>query len=82
MTKYFFTNLYLMEFQVRYICRLIISFFSNTWLQVVLNGKSSQEYSVNVRVPQGSILHPTLFQLYINDLTDHVMCNIAIYARV
>ena len=47
---------------------------------MVLDGKSSQEYPVNARIPQGSILGPTLFLLYINDLTDYVICNIAIYA--
>ena len=59
---------------------LISSFLSNRWLQVVLDGKSSQEYPVNAGVPQGSILGPTLFLLYINDLPDDVICNIAIYA--
>ena len=56
------------------------SFCSNRRLQVDLDGKSSQEYLVNAGVPQGSILGPTLFLLYINDLPDDVICDIAIYA--
>ena len=56
---------------------LISSFLSNRRLQVVLDGKSSQ---VNAGVPQGSILGPTLFLLYINDLPGDVICYIAIYA--
>ena len=59
---------------------LISSFLSNRWLRVVLDGKSSEEYPVNAGAPQGYILGPTLFPLYINDLTDDVICNIAIYA--
>ena len=59
---------------------LISSFLSNRRLRVVLDGKSSQEYPVNAGVPQGSILSPALFLLYINDLPDDVLCDIAIYA--
>ena len=58
---------------------LISSFLSNRWLQVVLDGKSSQGYLVNAGVPQGSILGPALFLLYINDLPDNVICNIVLY---
>ena len=58
---------------------LISSFLRNRRLRVFLDGKSSQEYPVNAGVRQGSILGPALFLLYINNLPDDVICNIAIY---
>ena len=42
-------------------------------------GKSSHEYPVNGGVLQGSILGATPFVLYIDDLFDDVISNIAIY---
>ena len=59
---------------------LISPFLSNRWLRVVLDGKSSQEYPVNSGIPQGSILGPIPVLLYINELPDNLICDIAIYA--
>ena len=67
-----------MEFQVRYLALFV--FFSVRQLRVVLDGKSSEEYPVNARVPKCYILGPTFSLLYINDLPDNFICDIPIYA--
>ena len=40
---------------------------------------SAKNYPVYAGIPQGSILGPPLLLLYINGLSDDVICNIAIY---
>ena len=50
------------------------------WCQVVFNGKILQKYPVDSGELQGSILDPKLFLLYNSDLSDDVICNIAILA--
>ena len=46
---------------------------------MALDGDFSQEHLVNAEVSQGSIIGPTLFLLYVIDLPDDVLCDIAIY---
>ena len=45
---------------------------------MALDGKSLQEHPINAGMLQGSILGPTLFLLYSNELPDDFICNIAI----
>ena len=55
-------------------------FLSKHSQQVVLNGTASQTMTVSSGVPQGSVMGPLLFVLYVNDLPEQVECNISVFA--
>ena len=59
---------------------IISAFLSYRKLKVVLEGQSSPTRSINSGVPRGPVLGPTLFLVYINDLPDNVLSQLAMYA--
>ena len=58
----------------------IQSFLIGRSQTVVLEGDSSSEVPVSSGVPQGSVLGPILFLLYINDLPDNVQSQVRLFA--
>ena len=59
---------------------LIQDFLRNRKQRTVLNGQCSNWGDISAGVPQGSILGPLFFLVYINDLTADLKCNVKLFA--
>ena len=59
---------------------LIDSFLSERFQRVLLNGLASKWSQIKAGVPQGSVLGPLLFLVYINDLPEGLTSNVKLFA--
>ena len=58
----------------------LMNFLQGRSQRVVLNGIHSQWLEVTSGVPQGSVLEPLLFVLYINDISENIQCKLGVFA--
>ena len=59
---------------------LLTDFLSNRSQRVALNGQYSEWKDIKAGVPQGSILGPLLFLIYINDLSSNLKSTVKLFA--
>ena len=59
---------------------ILTGFLKDRKQRVVLNGQNSLWANIKAGVPQGSILGPLLFLIYVNDLPDNQSTNVKLFA--
>ena len=60
---------------------ILTDFLEDRKQRVVLNGQHSKWSNISAGVPQGSILGPLLFLIYINDLFNNLSSNPKVFAN-
>ena len=60
---------------------LLDSFLSDRFQRVLLNGETSKWSQIKTGIPQGSVLGPLLFLVYINDLPEGLTSNVKLFAN-
>ena len=58
----------------------LIDFLKDRKQSVALNGQNSSWENIQAGVPQGFILGPLLFLIYVNNLSDNVSTNVKLFA--
>ena len=58
----------------------LCNYLSDRKIRVVLNGQKSEWKNTTAGVPQGSILGPLLFLIFVNDITDGIETDIHLFA--
>ena len=64
-----------------HLLNLFSDFLDVRYQRTVLNGKSSDWKRITAGVPQGSLLGPLLFLVYINDLADNILSDVKLFAN-
>jgi hypothetical protein len=58
----------------------LVDYLSNRKIRATINGQSGEWHHTNAGVPQGSILGPLLFLIFINDITESIESDIHLFA--
>ena len=58
----------------------IVSYLSDRTQHVVIDGENTDIIKVESGVPQGSVLGPSLFLFYINDIPDNITSTVRLFA--